>query len=161
MSGSITAFVQSWWVPSRICSVLGRPDGYSAATAIVTTGSNWVIGLLMGSGLVKSRSSTTSFCLVTSYDSVVMSYNTAWAGWLCSPYQCWTGGWFCYKLGFQDFEKFQNQTTSCSGISKISKIKEPWASRFLKNKFIFSFGFLKIFNERVVFRDSSMASLDR
>jgi hypothetical protein len=26
MSGSITAFVQSWWVPSRICSVLGRPD---------------------------------------------------------------------------------------------------------------------------------------
>lgn len=71
MSGSITAFAQSWWVPSRICSVLGRPDGYSAATAIVTTGSNWVIGLLMGSGCVKAHSSTMSFCLVTSYGSFI------------------------------------------------------------------------------------------
>jgi hypothetical protein len=71
MSGSITAFAQSWWVPSRICSVPGGPDGYSAATAIVTTGSNWVIGLLMGSGCVKARSSTMSFCLVTSYGSFI------------------------------------------------------------------------------------------
>jgi len=43
----ITAFVQSWRVTGHICPVLGQPDGYSAATMIVTRGSNQAVGILM------------------------------------------------------------------------------------------------------------------
>jgi hypothetical protein len=46
------------------------------------TGSNQALGVLMGYGHVKAHPSTMAFCPVTSYDSSVMSRNTARAGQL-------------------------------------------------------------------------------
>lgn len=39
----VTGFVQSWQVTSRNHLVLGRPDRYSMAMVIATTGSNWLL----------------------------------------------------------------------------------------------------------------------
>jgi hypothetical protein len=52
--------------------VLSWPDGYSLATAIVTTSSNRVVGILAGYRHMESRLSTMSFCPVMSYGSPVM-----------------------------------------------------------------------------------------
>jgi hypothetical protein len=48
-----------------------QPDRYSVATAVVTTGSNWAVGIFMGYRRMKSRPSTMSFCLMMSYGSPV------------------------------------------------------------------------------------------
>ncbi len=78
----VITFVQSSWVTSCIRSLLGQPDGYSAITMIMTTSSNWAVGVFTGYGHVKSYPSTRSFRSVTFYGSLVMSCNTAQAGWL-------------------------------------------------------------------------------
>jgi len=66
----MTAFVQSWWVTSHICPILGQPNGYMLATAIATTGSNQAVGILMGYGYVRSH--LPLFCPVTSNGSLVL-----------------------------------------------------------------------------------------
>jgi hypothetical protein len=76
----VIAFVQSWWVTSCSHPVLGWPNRCSVAMVITATGSNWAVAVCMGYGGVKSHPSTTSFCLMVSYGSQVMSCNIAWAG---------------------------------------------------------------------------------
>jgi hypothetical protein len=58
----ITAFVQSWQVTNRIHGVLGQLDGYSMATVIATTGSNWGASVLKGYGRMKTHPSTMLLC---------------------------------------------------------------------------------------------------
>jgi hypothetical protein len=78
----VIAFVDSWRVSSHICPVLGWPEGWSVAMAIVSTGWNGAIGCIQGVIIMGAWNPSCCFCPVTSYGSPVKSRNMAQAGWL-------------------------------------------------------------------------------